>query len=260
MIRHVSLMYHDVVPDGQPDVSGFPTGDAALYKLSTGAFRAHLKAIAAVLTPAVTPAVVTAPAQGQSLFFTFDDGGVSFTDPIADMLEERGWRGHFFIATDFIGTPEFLTVAQIRALHARGHAIGSHSCTHPLRMAACSREQLAREWSDSVRRLSEILREPVTIASVPGGLYSRAVAEAAIGAGIRVLFNSEPTTRVTQVDGCTVLGRFAIRRDTPAAQAAQFVRGDVWPRMKQSMAWNSRKLLKKTAGSVYLRVRQRLLQ
>jgi peptidoglycan/xylan/chitin deacetylase (PgdA/CDA1 family) len=260
MMRHVTLMYHDVVPAGQPQVSGFPTGDAALYKLSVAAFRAHLSAIGAVLTPDIMPALADAPGHGQNLFLTFDDGGASFIDPIADLLEERGWRGHFFIATDFIGTPEFLTEAQIRALHRRGHLIGSHSCTHPLRMAACSREQLRREWSGSVRRLSDLLGTPVTVASVPGGLYSRAVAEAAIEAGIRVLFNSEPTTRVTQVDGCTILGRYAIRRDTPAGHAARFVRGDMWPRMKQSIGWKLRKLIKAAAGPMYLRVRQRLLQ
>src|SRR5262245_47304812 len=47
--------------------------------------------------------------------------------------------------------------------------------------------------------LRDILGESVTVASVPGGYYGRAVAETAAEAGIRVLFNSEPTTRTQTV-------------------------------------------------------------
>src|ERR1039458_5638385 len=32
------------------------------------------------------------------------------------LLEDRGWRGHFFITTDRIGTPGFLTESELRDL------------------------------------------------------------------------------------------------------------------------------------------------
>ena len=40
-----ALMYHDVVPEGAEDTSGFPGRDAALYKVTPRQFEAHLDAI-----------------------------------------------------------------------------------------------------------------------------------------------------------------------------------------------------------------------
>src|SRR5262249_60003963 len=70
---------------------------------------------------------------------TVDDGGVSYHRFIADRLEERGWRGHAFVSTDFIGAPGFLTASEIRELDDRGHIIGSHSASHPSRFSQCHR-------------------------------------------------------------------------------------------------------------------------
>src|SRR2546427_12151373 len=82
-------------------------------------------------------------------------------------------------------------------------------------MASCPWDQLIHEWAKSAAILSELLGEPMRIASVPGGAYSRRVAEAAAVAGITALFTSEPTSRCRQVDGCLVVGRYSVRRWTP---------------------------------------------
>ena len=74
--------------------------------------------------------------------------------------------------------------------------IGSHSHTHPDIYRELEWEQMVVEWRRSCEVLSEIVGEPVHSASVPGGYYSRAVAETAAQAGVTDLFNSEPTTRV----------------------------------------------------------------
>src|SRR5262249_51253399 len=143
-------------------------------------------------------------------FITFDDGGVSAYDEVATLLDKRRWPGHFLITTDCIGRAGFLSKEQIRGLRKRGHVIGSHSCSHPSRMSECSWQQLIVEWHSSVAILSDILGEAVVVASVPGGYYSRAVAEAAARAGVRALFTSEPVIRHQQVDGCYVLGRYTL--------------------------------------------------
>ena len=93
------------------------------------------------------------------VFLTFDDGGVSCHAPIGGMLEQFGWRGHFFITTSRIGTPGFLSEAQVRDLHRRGHVIGSHSHTHPTRMAALAPDRMESEWRQSLAHLAEILGE-----------------------------------------------------------------------------------------------------
>src|SRR5437764_1202238 len=80
------------------------------------------------------------------------------------------------------------------------------------RMSHCSPEQLLLEWEESARVLSNILGDKVRVASVPGGYYSKRVAEAAASSGIEVLFNSEPTSRIKHVKGCMVLGRYSIQQ------------------------------------------------
>ena len=261
-MRAVSLLYHDVVLPGAFDASGFPGADADSYKMTVHDFTQHVAAVAAAVRPAAASvtALLGPAAPARPVFITFDDGGLSAHGYIADILERAGWRGHFLVTTDYIDAPAFLTRAQIRDLAARGHTIGSHSCSHPTRMAACTTEQLAAEWSGSVGALADVMGAPVTVASVPGGYYSRAVASAASAAGIRVLFNSEPTTRSQRVGECLVLGRYGFRRNTPPTVAARIARGDALPRARQWLLWNGKKVAKRAAGTLYLRARRAFYQ
>src|ERR1043165_6895947 len=105
----VALLYHDVVEPGEFYSSGFTGPEADIYKLDRQAFGRHLERIAG--------------SDGRFIL-TFDDGGISFYDSIAPALEQRGLVGYFFIATDWIGKPGFLSAAQIRELREQGHVIG----------------------------------------------------------------------------------------------------------------------------------------
>ena len=257
----INLMYHDVTAPGLEDSSGFPGPGAARYKLSPVEFEHHLDRIAAVVREA--PLVSTSPdtlksANGQSWTITFDDGGSSAATEIARQLERRGWRGWFFIPTDFIGTKSFCTREQVRELHRRGHVIGSHSSSHPERISSCSWETLVDEWSKSSYVLSEIIGQHVTTASVPGGFYSKEVARAAAKSGINVLFNSEPTTTCSTVDGALILGRYNIYRGMSEADAASLVTSPL-RRWRQGAFWNLKKAAKVLAGPIYKSLRQKIL-
>ena len=235
-------MYHDVVEPGQWDSSGFSGNAAALYKLERPEFEKHLDAIH-------SPALLT-----------FDDGGSSAHSIIAPLLERRGWRGYFFITTDRIDEPGFLTATQIADLGRRGHTIGSHSCSHPPRMSACPPDRMAAEWKDSVEKLQAILGAPVTTASVPGGYYSRAVAEAAAAAGLRTLFTSEPTTRAAEIGGCRILGRYFVQRGMRPEISGEFAALRRWPRYHQALVWKLKKVAKALGGEAYLSFRERALR
>jgi peptidoglycan/xylan/chitin deacetylase (PgdA/CDA1 family) len=254
----ITLLYHDLVEPGHDDSSGFPGPGAAHYKLSPAEFADHLAALGKALgRPPVTD--LTPPATGpQPWLLSFDDGGISALSPTASLLEAHGWRGLFFITTDQIGSPTFLAAEGVRELRKRGHVIGSHSCSHPARMSQCSREQLLDEWTHSRRVLTDILSEPVTVASVPGGFYSRAVAETAAAAGYTTLFNSEPTTSAGSVNGCTILGRYTITRGM-SVRAATALATSRLARWRQAFVWNVKKVAKAIFGPAYLAVRERLL-
>lgn len=257
-MKAISIMYHDVVESGAEKTSGFSGADADLYKVEIERFEKDLRRIAEVRNGLANK--VTDLTENQNPFFiTFDDGGRSAFTQTIDALERRGWRGHFFVATNFIDTPTFLSESEIRELDARGHVVGSHSASHPLRMASLSNEDLLREWKTSVEKLSDILGYRVTTASVPGGHFSRNVAVAASEAGIETLFTSEPMTRVYKISETKIFGRYTIQRNTPTEIVAAIARGDSSPRLRQYLFWNSKKILKKIAGENYLKIRKRLL-
>jgi peptidoglycan/xylan/chitin deacetylase (PgdA/CDA1 family) len=243
-VRLRALMYHDVV-EGNPDI----------YNVEPARFAEHLDAIErAVGRP---PAPVDDLADGDWMI-TFDDGGASALHA-GDELARRSWRGHFFIATDLIGRLGYLDWDGVRAVAGMGHVIGSHSRTHPDRMAACSGEQLMDEWSGSAEILARELGQPVRTASVPGGLYSSEVGRAAAAAGYTSLFTSLPSQRPRSIDGCQLIGRYALRRDSSADDAAAAAAGATLPWARQRAAWGLRGSVKAVAGKRYESLRRALL-
>ena len=265
MTRIIALEYHDVVPGVEFSSSGFSGPGADSYKLTTTAFEAHLTAIATTGAEVggsaheIVPFIAGGSSDGRArVLLTFDDGGRSALTEIAPRLESLGWRGYFFMTTSSIGAPGFLSASDLRELHARGHSIGSHSHSHPVRMSACGVDALRSEWTESVALLSDILGTAVRVASVPGGYFSRIVAETAADAGVELLFTSEPTSRPTRVGPCTVLGRYTLRRDHPGSYAADLVAASHRARLQQWSIWNAKKVLKALGGESYLRARARV--
>ena len=259
-MRAVSLLFHDIY-ESDPAESGFVSPVADRYKLSVHELDAQLTGVAAVRRDA--PLLATDPVgdgvpHAMPFLITSDDGGVSYYTHLADRLEVRGWRGHCFVATDFIGRPGFLDAAQIRELDERGHVIGTHSASHPRRFSALSFEQMLQEWSNSRKLLEDIVGHEISVASVPGGYYSGQVAVAARDAGLRTLFNSEPVTSLYDESGCAVMGRFNIwPADGPDA-AGNLVSPSPWARYAAWTSWNAKGLVKPLLGPLYLHLSDRL--
>jgi hypothetical protein len=263
-MRVTSLCYHDVIEGRAFDASGFSGDASASYKLDGAVFRQHLEAIEDEVmshSSARRPGNVLELLDGgtgrrQGCLLTFDDGGSSSITLIAPMLEEFGWRGHFFVTTDYIDAPGFLTRAQIRELHSRGHVIGSHSCTHRGRMSAQPVERLVKEWGISKEILSGLIGDEVTTGAVPSGYYAPHVAEAAALVGLKALFTLEPQARVGSRGGCLVFGRYLVKRNTPARLAGRLAVGSPVSCARQWVYWNAKKLAKSGLGDVYPKVRR----
>jgi peptidoglycan/xylan/chitin deacetylase (PgdA/CDA1 family) len=241
-------MYHNVVVRNA----------ATVYDIDATTFAEHLVAIRSALAFR-RPVLATEADFDGGCFLTFDDGGKSALYTIAPLLEAFGWRGHFFIITRFIGGSACMSADQIRELAARGHEIGSHSATHPERMAHLPADRIAEEWLESTERLSEILGRRIRTASVPNGDYSPQVATLAAKAGIEVLFTSTPTTQPAIIDGCRVYGRFAIKRWMTARQAAAFARGETSVELQQRFLWEIKRVARAAAGPLYDQTRRLLL-
>jgi peptidoglycan/xylan/chitin deacetylase (PgdA/CDA1 family) len=257
-VHALALEYHDVVSGDDFDESGFPGAGPASYKLQSCDFERHLDGIArrAPRAPERVPDWFDARPPHRPLFLTFDDGGAGAHSCIAPALEAKGWRGHFFVTGNRVGTRTFLSPSQLRELHDRGHVIGTHSQTHPTRMGACSTEQIREEWRESVALLTEILGAAVTIGSVPGGYFSRRLAEIAAEVGMKMLFTSAPTTRCVNIEGCLVLGRYTLRRWSSAQTAGALGSGAWVPRASQQIVYGGLNALRSMLGDHYTVIRQ----
>jgi peptidoglycan/xylan/chitin deacetylase (PgdA/CDA1 family) len=256
-MKAISLAYHDVV-DCHPTSHTSLRPGVALYTLTRDSFQSHLRSIR---EQNVLVELIRSFRRWKNkvpAFLTFDDGAVNAYFA-ADELEKCGFRGHFFITTNWIGRSQFLNGPQIRDLNYRGHVIGSHSCSHPERMSHLEWNNLCKEWSRSRAVLSDILGEPVDVASVPNGYYSRKVAQAAAAAGLKVLFTSEATGTSSVIDGCLILGRYLIQCRTSAETAGAIAAGHLWPRWRQTLLWEGKKVLKAMMGESYLAIRRMAL-
>jgi peptidoglycan/xylan/chitin deacetylase (PgdA/CDA1 family) len=249
-----TLMYHDVIR-GPTDASGRSTPGAHRYKLDWPTFLEHLDRFAdhATGAPVLAEDVIRGTVPDAAWALTFDDGGASGVE-IADELYRRGWRAHFLVTTGRIGTTGFLDPEGIRTIASQGHIIGTHSVSHPnLRLLPWA--AMVDEWRASAAVLSDLLDGPVTTGSVPGGWYSGQVGRAAAAAGLRLLFTSEPVRTITQVDGCLIAGRHALRRNESTARAAALAGGSpvAWGRGR--VAWRARAVTKELAGTTYESIR-----
>jgi peptidoglycan/xylan/chitin deacetylase (PgdA/CDA1 family) len=255
-MKAVSLVYHDVT-DGSTALSGYK----ALYKIDRQDFHNHIQSIRQQPRQIAVRSIDRFRSWDDEVpvFLTFDDGELGAYTYVAGELEQHGWRGHFFITTNWIGRTGFLDRRQIRELRSRGHIIGSHSCSHPARMSYLAEKDLMREWTESCSILSEILGEQVRVASVPHGYYSKKVGRAAASTGIEVLFTSEATAATSVLDGCLILGRYSIQRGTPPSESGAIAAGRVWPRGLQTILWTAKKPIKALFGDSYFAIRRRLL-
>lgn len=253
--KMISIMYHDVFVS-HPSESGFGGSDADLYKIDEDQFDAHLMELERGQIAAAAPG--QSGIGPRSVILTFDDGGQSARTVVGPKLAAHGWKGCFFITAGKVGSPNFLSAEEIRRLSDDGSVIGSHSLTHPLQMGRLRRSEIRAEWRRSKAILEDILGREVVAASVPGGYLTTAVAQEAAEAGYRFLFTSEPTLRVRTVEGCSLIGRFTVRSGTSATAVLAAASGRWWPWFVQRMAWEGRKIVKRTCGTAYLGFRSRV--
>lgn len=242
-----TLIYHDIVEPATPDAVGFPGRLAGRYKHAPEHFEAHLDALAAT---GARIDLIGPEGPLPAVALTFDDGGASALQ-IAGLLEQRDWRGHFFVTTDRIGTAGFLDATGVRELAARGHDVGSHSASHPAYMERLPRQDIEREWMRSRDRLTDILGTRPIAAAIPGGFGGPSVLEAVARTGYRVLMTSDPRARVQLVNGVRVVGRYTIWATTVPQTAAAYARGDRLACARLRLEWSMKGMVKRASPRMY---------
>jgi len=161
------LMYHDlsealasVPPEHRP------------YVLDPAVFRRQMEAIVASGLPTLTVTQWCAPSRPpRALVLTFDDGHVSNYALTLPILLEYRLKATFFVTAGAIGIGGTMNWEQIRALHAAGMEIGSHTVTHRP-PSTLNDAELRYELLESRRLLETGLEAPVTSISSPTGFFN----------------------------------------------------------------------------------------
>ena len=102
------------------------------------------------------------------VMLTFDDGWSNQYEYAYPLLSKYNMKGVFYIYTQPIGAPAFLTWNQIIEMQQSGMIIGSHSLTHPF-LKKVDDDQLRHEIIDSKTTLEEKLGTPIKDFAAPYG-------------------------------------------------------------------------------------------
>lgn len=131
------------------------------------------------------------PAKAVAL--TFDDGYADAATAAFPVLQRYGFTATFYIVTDFVGQPGYMTWEQINMLRAYGMEIGSHTISHP-DLTARSLEVAAQEIVTSKSIIEKNIGVPIKSFCYPLGRYAPLLAEMVRDAG----YTNAVTTQFSQ--------------------------------------------------------------
>lgn len=159
-----------------------------------------------------------------AIVISFDDGHESNLEIALPILQEYGFKAEFFITTGWIGTPNYLSAAQIVTLHDAGMGIGSHGVSHRY-LDDLDDNEIRFELQVSKDVLSGITGGTITSFAVPGGRIKPEVADVAKQIDYRIVCTSQPGI-LCQRRQIALVPRLALRCDTELKTFRAMVKGD----------------------------------
>ena len=188
------LEYHMVTENPHPD--------AKPYVVPPEDFAEQLDYLAEEGYTTITPQDYARARKGKQqlpekpIILSFDDGYEDNWRVVLPMLEERGMKAVFYMVTNSIGQPGYLTWDNLFDMERRGMEIGSHTANH-LPLTTLSPEKQREEL-----RLSKLMLEwkgmkTIYSFSYPNGSYNAGV--------VTMLAEEEYLTAVTGEAGLNTL-------------------------------------------------------
>ncbi len=210
-ISLISLLYHEVTDDYSE--SGFQNKDNLPYIHTVKEFTENVNLVQKENSKVKLIQDINIQENESCVLFTFDDGGISAMRS-SQILEQNGYRGHYFITTHYVDQHLFLSKTHILDLVKNNHCVGSHSHTHPMIFRSLSYKKMLEEWRISKEILEDIIGKEILCCSIPGGDVDAKTYDSAIEAGYRFIFNSEPDSSVYEKDNSYIIGRFSVKNST----------------------------------------------
>lgn len=124
------------------------------------------------------------------VLITFDDSNLSDFEIALPALVKRKLKATFFVVSERINQPWYLTSAQILEMAQAGMGIGSHGTQHRP-WATLNPKELEQELNGSKSTLENLLGCPVSEAACPYGSYNRHVLRGLRAAGYLRIYTSD---------------------------------------------------------------------
>ncbi|MDA9641569.1 polysaccharide deacetylase family protein [Alphaproteobacteria bacterium] len=180
---------------------------------------------------------------------TFDDGLESAYSYAFPLLVENGCKAIFFIITDYIGKPGFMSKAQVRELVASGMRVASHSKSHP-NISELSPMRAKSEFIDSKNCLEDLIGSEVLDFSFPFGKFRDDQVTLARMCGYRSIYGSR--------HGLVGANQFVFPRNAiNASMLESQLAGIIGLKVKTRLGWVlediAKTVLKKTLGDAAYR-------
>lgn len=201
MSHVIALMYHALY-EHEEQLAAL-SAEERPYAVSTQSFEQQLQSLRSHGVELLDPATldVAGNVRTRAVVVTFDDGHESNRTLALPILQKLGARAVFFVTTDFIGKPGFMTAAQVCELADAGMLVGSHGHTHRF-LDSLDEAQLREELETSVRILAAATGKSIETISFPGGRFNATTLRVARELGLRRFFTSE-------------VGRFRLDKGAP---------------------------------------------
>jgi len=121
---------------------------------------------------------------------TFDDANESDFAIALPLLKARNLSAHFFVVSKRIGQKSFLSLEQLRSLHAEHMVIGNHGMCHR-NWRLLGEAELHEELVEAKDALEQMIGVPVVEAACPYGAYDRRVLRKLWHLGYKAVYTSD---------------------------------------------------------------------
>lgn len=160
--RWVCLLYHDVT-DG---ATGAGSGD--YFSVPAAAFASQLDWIRDAGYAGCSLEEGLRYAGPPHVVITFDDGEIGQYELAFRALAACRMTATFFVTTDWVGQPGYVTWGQLREMKAAGMSIQSHTRSHPF-LSELDRRAVLDELCGSKEALDQALGQSTESVALPGG-------------------------------------------------------------------------------------------
>lgn len=125
-----------------------------------------------------------------SIIITFDDGNENNYTAALPVLKSNGFKAVFYIISNNIGAPEYLTKDQLIELSAEGMTIGAHTVSH-LDLTKVSEDDAVNQIINSKSAIETMVGRSITDFCFPFGGYNDHLTDLVKNAG----FTNATTTK-----------------------------------------------------------------